>query len=52
LPTIEDAAMVALKASPAADGRGVKSHERRTGNDLIAALQVCPYREIEIEPIP
>ena len=27
-----------------------KSNDRRTGTDLIAALQASPYRELDIEP--
>jgi Arc/MetJ-type ribon-helix-helix transcriptional regulator len=30
--------------------RTAKSHDRRTGADLIAALQSSPYRELDIEP--
>ncbi len=48
--TVEDALMVALKASSPGEDRTGKPQERRTGADLIAALQASPYRDIEIEP--
>ena len=31
-------------------GQAAKSDDRRTGADLIAALQASPYRELDIEP--
>ena len=37
-------------AASLAEDRDGKPHEKRTGADLIAALQSSPYREIEIEP--
>ncbi len=47
---VEDALMQALQASPAvSEGEG-KSENRRTGADLIEALQSSPYRELNIEP--
>ena len=47
---IEDALMQALETSPVSDANRATSAERRTGADLIAAMQASPYREIEIEP--
>ena len=32
-------------------GPAGKSDDKRTGADLIAALQSSPYRELEIEPV-
>jgi hypothetical protein len=49
--TVEDALMEALNASQLSEDRMGTSRERRTGADLIAALQASPYREIEIEPV-
>ena len=46
---VEDVLMQALKTSPQEDQAG-KPREKRTGADLIAAVQASPYREIEIEP--
>jgi hypothetical protein len=48
--SIEDALMQALGASPIVAEPEGKSRDRRTGADLIAALQASPYREVEIEP--
>ena len=48
--SIEDALMQALEASPMAAEHHGKSPDRRTGSDLIAALQASPYRELNIEP--
>jgi hypothetical protein len=48
--TVEDALMEALNSSQPSEDRTGTSRERRTGADLIAALQASPYREIEIEP--
>ncbi|MGH9641128.1 MAG: hypothetical protein ACRD3Q_01755 [Terriglobales bacterium] len=47
---VEDALMEALKTSAPAEDRNGKPHVKRTGADLIEALQSSPYREIEIEP--
>lgn len=47
LHNIEDVLMLALTASFVVPE---KSRDRRTGADLIAALQASPYREIDIEP--
>ena len=47
---IEDALMQALEASPMVAEHQAKSRDRRTGADLIAALQDSPYRELDIEP--
>jgi hypothetical protein len=46
---VEDVLMQALKSSPPAAPAG-SSREKRTGADLIAAMQASPYREIKIEP--
>ena len=48
--SIEDALMQALEAAPMIAEHPVKSCDRRTGADLIAALQASPYRELDIEP--
>jgi hypothetical protein len=37
-------------ATAPAEERAGKSRDKRTGADLIAALQASPYRELEIEP--
>ena len=47
---VEDVLMQALKTSPSAEDQAGKPREKRTGADLIAAVQASPYREIEIEP--
>jgi len=47
---IEDVLMQALEASPIVGERRGNSRDRRTGADLIAALQASPYRELDIEP--
>jgi len=44
---VEDAPLQALKTSPPVEEH---SREKRTGADLIAALQSSPYRELDIEP--
>jgi len=46
---IEDALIQALTTSTAQPQAG-QPREKRTGADLIAAVQASPYREIEIEP--
>ncbi len=46
----EDVLLLALTALPSAAGRAEQPRDKRTGADLIAALQASPYREIEIEP--
>ncbi|HTU46887.1 MAG TPA: hypothetical protein VMF91_17610 [Bryobacteraceae bacterium] len=48
--SVEDIIMQALKALPPPEDHTAKPTEKRTGADLIAALQASPYREIEIEP--
>ena len=48
--SIEDALMQALEATPVVAEHHGKSRDRRTGADLIAALQASPYRELDIEP--
>jgi Arc/MetJ-type ribon-helix-helix transcriptional regulator len=47
---VEDVILQALKASSAGAERKEESRDRRTGADLIAALQASPYRELDIEP--
>jgi hypothetical protein len=44
---VEDALLQALKTSLPVEE---PSHDKRTGADLIAALQASPYRELDIEP--
>jgi hypothetical protein len=44
---VEDALLQALRTSPPVEE---PSDEKRTGADLIAALQASPYRELDIEP--
>jgi hypothetical protein len=48
--SVEDALLQALKTSPAVGEPSGASHDKRTGADLIAALQASPYRELDIEP--
>ena len=48
-PSVEDALMQALTNSPLPD-EGATTQPKRTGADLIAAIQRSPYRELEIEP--
>ena len=47
---VEDALLHALKTSPPVGEPSGTSHDKRTGADLIAALQASPYRDLEIEP--
>jgi hypothetical protein len=47
---VEDALLQALKASPPVEEPSGISQAKRTGADLIAALQASPYRELDIEP--
>ncbi len=47
---VEDVLMQALKASPTVQEPPGKPRDKRTGADLIAALQASPDRELEIEP--
>jgi hypothetical protein len=47
---VEDALLQALKTSPASEEGSGTSRDKRTGADLIAALQASPYRELDIEP--
>ena len=49
-PTVEDALIQALKASPLQSDPAQQSKRFRTSDDLIAAMQSSPYRELEIEP--
>jgi len=48
--SVEDVLMYALSASPVVAEPHEKSVERRTGAELIAALQASPHREVDIEP--
>jgi hypothetical protein len=47
---VEDALIQALQSSPPPDPEIAAFSKGRTGADLIAAMQLSPYREIEIEP--
>ena len=44
---VEDVLMQALTTAPVV---AEKTPDRRTGADLIAALQASPHRELDIEP--
>jgi hypothetical protein len=46
---VEDVLLQALKTSPPVEEPGA-SRDKRTGADLIAALQASPCRELDIEP--
>ena len=48
--SIEDAIQQAFETSPVVAADAAAAAEKRTGADLIAAMQSSPYREIEIEP--
>ena len=48
--SIEEALTQALEASPIAAEHQESTSDRRTGADLIAALQASPHRELNIEP--
>jgi hypothetical protein len=48
--SIEDALMQALEAAPMVAEHQGESCDKRTGADLIAALQSSPSRELDIEP--
>ena len=45
-----DALLQALKTSPPVEQTSGASPDKRTGADLIAALQASPYWELDIEP--
>jgi hypothetical protein len=47
---VEDVLMQVLKTSSTVAEHEEKSRGRRTGADLVAALQASPYRELDIEP--
>jgi hypothetical protein len=49
--SVEDVLMQALESAPRPEDQTGESGEKRTGADLIAALQASPYREIDIEPL-
>jgi len=38
------------RVSAPSGGHAAKTDDRRTGADLISALQASPYRELDIEP--
>jgi hypothetical protein len=46
---VEDALIQALK-TPLPSEELAKTRDKRTGADLIAALQASPHRELDIEP--
>jgi hypothetical protein len=46
---VEDVIMQALETAPIPETRPATA-KKRTGADLIAAIQRSPYRELEIEP--
>ena len=46
---LEDVIMQALETAPVLE-TGPAAAKKRTGADLIAAIQRSPYRELEIEP--
>jgi hypothetical protein len=46
---IEDALMQALETAPPPEIRP-ETAQKRTGADLVAAIQRSPYRDLEIEP--
>jgi hypothetical protein len=48
--SVEDALQQALETSPVVVTDAAATAPKRTGADLIAAMQSSPYREIEIEP--
>ena len=50
LNNVEDVLMQALKGSSPAEKHKQQPGDKRTGADLIAALQASPYRELDIEP--
>ena len=47
---VEDALQQTLETSPVVVTTDAATAPKRTGADLIAAMQSSPYREIEIEP--
>lgn len=47
---VEDALIDALKTPPVTGPIHPTELKNRSGADLIAAMQLSPYREIEIEP--
>jgi hypothetical protein len=47
---VEDALMHALETSPLTSAKSATATNKRTGADLIAAMQASPHRDIEIEP--
>jgi hypothetical protein len=47
---VEDVLLQALKTSPPVEEPSGTLRDKRTGADLIAALQASPHRELEIEP--
>jgi len=52
-PTVEDALLQALKSSPLPPPPGAAASDgmpRRTGAELVAAMQAMPYPDVNIEP--
>jgi hypothetical protein len=47
---VEEALLQALKTSTPVEEASAGPDAKRTGADLIAALQASPYRELDIEP--
>ena len=47
--TVEEVLLKALQLFPA-PAQPAKHLEVRTGADLIAALQACPYPDVDLEP--
>lgn len=49
--TVEDALIDALKVSASVGGEvPAPGRSGRTGSALVAAMQACPFQEVEIEP--
>lgn len=51
---VEDALLQALKSSPLPLEREIVASSGSsvpTGSNLVAAMQACPYKEIDLEPI-
>jgi hypothetical protein len=52
-PTVEDALMQALRASPLPGEQDASVANQRcslTGAELVAAMQASPYKDIDLEP--
>lgn len=48
--TVEDALIDALKATESFEEKATE-RSGRTGATLVAAMQACPFPELEIEPV-